>query len=278
MKNILVLGSAGQVGGHLVEYIEENHPDRTIDTMDIVDSEWEDLRTYSGMLTGKVAAADVVVFLAFDVGGSTYLQNYQHSIRFLDNNVRIMENVFRAIQAEGKPVIFASSQMAEMNWSPYGVLKRLGEFYTEAVDGINVRFWNVYGVERDPSKWHVITDFIHMAHESGEIHMRTTGAEERQFLYAEDCSKALVTIVDRFDSLDRSQNYHITSGEWTSITEIANLVALLVGDIRVIPGQKKDTVQGIMNEPDPYINNFWLPETSLEDGIQKVIDWYRVEI
>ncbi len=50
--------------------------------------------------------------------------------------------------------------MSNMNYSSYGVLKKIGENLTESIGGITVRFWNIFGIERDPNKTHVITDFI----------------------------------------------------------------------------------------------------------------------
>ena len=44
-------------------------------------------------------------------------------------------------------------------------------------------------------KAHVITDFIRKGFETGVIDMMTDGTEERQFLYAEDCCKALKIIM-----------------------------------------------------------------------------------
>ena len=38
--------------------------------------------------------------------------------------------------------------------------KKIGEIYSESLNGIIVKFWNVYGIEKDKNKSHVITDFI----------------------------------------------------------------------------------------------------------------------
>jgi len=45
--------------------------------------------------------------------------------------------------------------MSNMSYSPYGVLKRVGELYTQTLNGLTVKFWNVYGVENDREKSHV---------------------------------------------------------------------------------------------------------------------------
>ena len=63
-----------------------------------------------------------------------------------------MANAFGLIEKYKKPFVFASSQMSNMSYSPYGVLKRVGELYTKSLGGLIVKFWNVYGIEKDMTK------------------------------------------------------------------------------------------------------------------------------
>ena len=74
-----------------------------------------------------------VFFLAFDVGGSRYLKKYQHTFDFINNNTHLMAQAFDALNKYNKPFVFASSQMSNMSYSPYGVLKRVGELYTKSL-------------------------------------------------------------------------------------------------------------------------------------------------
>ena len=117
-------------------------------------------------------------FLAFDVGGSRYLKKYQHTFDFINNNARLMVNVFDLLKKYRKKFVFASSQMSNMSHSPYGVMKRVGEMYTQNLNGRIVKFWNVYGIEKDLEKSHVITDFIRKGFEEGKFEMMTDGTEE----------------------------------------------------------------------------------------------------
>ena len=221
--------------------------------------------------------SDFVFFLAFDVGGSHYLKKYQHTFKFIDNNTRMMTNVFGHLSDYKKPFVFASSQMSNMSYSPYGVMKRVGELYTKSLGGLIVKFWNVYGIEKDMEKAHVITDFIHKGFESGVINMMTDGTEAREFLYAEDCCEALEKIMEEYSNLSSDDELHITTGVYTSILEIAQEIRKLFNDIgkevEVIPSEKKDEVQkDARNEPDPFIKKFWQPKTSVKDGLKKVFE------
>ena len=116
-----------------------------------------------------IKQADFVFFLAFDVGGSRYLKKYQNTFDFINNNTRLMANVFGLLEKYNKRFVFASSQMSNMSYSPYGVMKRVGELYTTSLKGLTVKFWNVYGIEKDMDKAHVITDFIKKGFEEGDL-------------------------------------------------------------------------------------------------------------
>ena len=98
-----------------------------------------------------IKRADFVHFLAFDVGGSTYLAKYQNTFDFIHNNMKLMTNTFELLREYNKPFIFASSQMSNMSFSIYG-LKAMGERYARVLGGLTVKFWNVYGIEHDPEK------------------------------------------------------------------------------------------------------------------------------
>jgi len=267
----LVLGSSGQIGGHLTEFLR-SRGEIAIEH-DLVNSPDQDLRKPSAELLEKMQQSDLVMFLAFDVGGARYLKTYQHTYEFVSNNVKIMDNVFDGLRQTRKPFIFASSQMSNMSYSSYGVLKALGEYYTKGLNGLIVKFWNVYGVEKDPEKWHAITDFIRKGQNQGKIEMLTDGQEKRQFLYADDCCEALFMLAqpEFYASVSREANLHITCFEWVTILDVAKIVGESLG-VSVIPGRSADMVQrDLRNEPDRFILRHWQPKTSLRQGISRVI-------
>lgn len=263
----LVLGSAGQIGLELCEFLRKKGED--VVEFDIASDKSQDLRVQD-ILEDYIQDCDFVMFLAFDVGGSRYLKKYQHTYDFIENNTKLTLFTFETIKKYNKPFIFASSQMANMSYSPYGVCKSLGEIFSTALNGLTVKFWNVYGPEHDLEKSHVITDFIIKA-KQGKIEMMTDGTEERQFLHAEDCSNCLHILSKKYNEIDRTKNLHITNFEWNTIIEIAEIIQQAI-PCEIKPSEEKDTVQlNKRNEPDPYILNFWKPEISLREGINKII-------
>ena len=207
---VSVLGSSGQIGAYLTEYLrDKGHEVIEIDknlgpqhNLTAIPNEFVEI---------QIKRSDFVFVLAFDVGGSRYLKKYQHTFDFVNNNTRMMANVFTMLEKHKKRFVFASSQMSNMSYSPYGVLKRVGELYTATLKGLTVKFWNVYGIEKDMDKAHVITDFIRKGFEEKEFDMLTDGTEERQFLYAEDCCEALEAVMENYTDFKPEDPLHITS-------------------------------------------------------------------
>ena len=273
---ITVLGSSGQIGAYLTKYLRDKGHE--VSEFDVVNGEDQDLtKIPNPLLMREIRMSDFVFFLAFDVGGSRYLKKYQHSFDFINNNSRLITNVFGLLGEYNKRFVFASSQMSNMSYSPYGVMKRVGELYTTALKGLTVKFWNVYGVEHDEEKSHVITDFIRKGFEEGDFEMMTDGTEERQFLYAEDCCEALETIMENYTDFKPEDPLHITSFHQSSIKEVAQIIMgqfnKIGKPVKISPGLAKDSVQlDKRNEADNYIMGWWLPKTNLQDGIAKVFE------
>jgi len=273
---ITVLGSSGQIGAYLSEYLSKKG--HIVREFDIVNGEHQDMTHIPNVyLRNAIMESDFVFFLAFDVGGSRYLKKYQNTFDFVNNNTRLMANAFGLLQKYDKPFVFASSQMSNMSYSPYGTLKRVGELYTESLGGLIVKFWNVYGIEKDHDKAHVITDFIRKGFEEGDFEMMTDGEEVRQFLYAEDCCEGLEAVMKNYDNFYSDDPLHITNFDYTSIREVAIIIEnefKLIGlPINILPGEASDSVQlDKRNEADRFIEKYWSPKTDLETGIAKVFD------
>tara|TARA_Y100000591_G_scaffold265219_1_gene238729 strand:- start:1266 stop:2120 length:855 start_codon:yes stop_codon:yes gene_type:complete len=271
---ITVLGSSGQIGAYLTEYLRKK--DHDVREFDVVNSKDQDMRTIPNPdLHARIMTSEFVFFLAFDVGGSRYLKKYQHTFDFVNNNARLMVNAFDYLKRYEIPFVFASSQMSNMSYSPYGTLKRVGELYTETLGGLIVKFWNVYGIEKDHDKAHVITDFIRKGFEEGDFQMITDGKEERQFLYAEDCCEGLEAVMENYKELKSTDPLHITNFDYTSILDVARIIEKefksIGKTVNISPSESKDSVQlDKRNEADRFIEKYWSPKTNLETGISKV--------
>ena len=271
---VAVLGSSGQIGAYLTEYLTKKG--HLVREFDVVNGYHEDMTHIPNVfLRNVIMESDFVFFLAFDVGGSRYLKKYQHTFDFINNNTRMMVNAFGLLEKYKKPFVFASSQMSNLSFSSYGILKNVGELYTKSLGGLVTKFWNVYGIEKDYEKSHVITDFIRKGFESGVIDMITDGQEEREFLYAQDCCDALETVMNNYKDFNSDDELHVTSFSSIKIIDIAQIIqqkfAMIGKKIDIKPSIDTDTVQqNSKNVASKYLTNWWKPTTSLDDGIAKV--------
>jgi nucleoside-diphosphate-sugar epimerase len=266
---ILLLGSSGQIGSHLSLYLKNKKYD--VINFDISENEGCDLRI-KNVLDDIIKDVDFVLFMAFDVGGAKYLKDKQNTFEFIDNNVNIMTNTFNTIKKYKKNFIFASSQMSSILDSSYGNLKRIGEFYTESLSGVFVRFWNVYGYEHHNDKSHVITDFIDMAKNKNEIVITGDGSDERQFLYVKDCCECLEFIMINYNTFKQENGIDISSFKWNTVMDLAKIISSNFNNCNIqttfqqngVPDREKET-------PNNFILKFWQPKTSIEDGIKEII-------
>ena len=271
---VAVLGSSGQIGAYLTEYLRNKG--HHVTEFDKTNASWQDMTTIpNSALRSVISQSDFVFFLAFDVGGSRYLKKYQDTFNFIDNNTRLLASGFEYLNEYKTPFVFASSQMSNLSFSSYGILKNVGELYTKSLGGLVTKFWNVYGIEKDYEKSHVITDFIRKGFESGVIDMITDGQEEREFLYAQDCCEALETVMNNYNDFKSNDELHVTSFISIKIIDIANIIKqkfeMIGKNVVVKPSIDTDTVQqNSKNVASKYLTNWWKPTTSLEDGIAKV--------
>jgi nucleoside-diphosphate-sugar epimerase len=221
-----------------------------------------------------IKESDFCYFLAFDVGGSKYLNLMQKNYMFIANNLQIMNNVFSLLYEQKTPFVFASSQMSNMVNSNYGLLKLIGERITESLSGVSATFWNIYGKETEPEKFHVINDFIRMAVQTDKINLLTNGNEYRDFLHTSDCSYALAVILEKYEEFINIRNIDISSFKWTKILDVAHIISEISG-ATVIPGLANDSTHDQrLREPNPFLLDFWAPKINLEDGIRDLFGYY----
>jgi nucleoside-diphosphate-sugar epimerase len=258
---VLVLGSNGVIGSTFARIAREKK--HHVTEWDITLSPEHDLRIPCSLYF-ILKEVDFVAFFAFDVGGSKYPTE---SAEYISNNMRLLENTFSELKRSGVPFIHTTSQMSNMDHNPYGPLKRIAEFYTEYLGGVNIKVWNVYGPEHVSEKSHAIADFIHQARTTGVIRMCTTGEETRQFLHTTDFAEAACHIMENYDEF-KGHMIDISSYEWVSIRSVADIIAD-VFRAGVIPGTVESTFQTKVNEPRPdfLLRSGWKPKISLKDGI-----------
>jgi GDP-L-fucose synthase len=168
--------------------------------------------------------------------------------------------------------------------APYGVAKKTllvgAQAYREQY-GLNTVFLlpaNLYGPGDNfhETNAHVIADLIRkMVDRPSEVVLWGDGSPTREFLYVDDCVSALLLAAERYDG---PEPVNIGTGSEISIRELAGLIAELTGFEGEItwdsskpngqPRRKLDTTRA------KELFGFEA-RTSLRDGLERTIAWYR---
>jgi UDP-glucuronate 4-epimerase len=165
--------------------------------------------------------------------------------------------------------------------SPYAASKKSAEVtcYTyHYLYGINVtvfRYFTVYGPAGRPDM--SIFRFIKLIDEGKPIPIYGDGTQRRDFTYVEDIAEGTVRglDIDGFNTINLGSNHPYSLNELISLIE-KGLGKKAVRDLK--PFQKTDifATWADISNAENLLN--WRPETTLEQGIKKTVDWYKKNI
>jgi nucleoside-diphosphate-sugar epimerase len=309
-KHILVTGGTGFIGSALVRaLVERGELVRTFDNDSRGSSknisDLKSVEVVRGDIRERVEVQkacrgmDVVCHLAAINGTENF---YNRPGLVLEVGVKGIVNVLDAVKEEnvGELFVMSTSEVYQSARIPtdetaplivpdpknprysYGASKIISEILALHTSSARrtciVRPHNVYGPCMGFE--HVIPQFIErlMAHsdQSGiaAFPIQGTGDETRAFCFIDDFVKGFLCVLDRGES---GEIYHIGIEEETSVHELAELIARLLGKtIRVTPTPLS---QGSTPRRCPNIEKIrrlgFRPTTSLETGLNQTIPWYR---
>jgi GDP-L-fucose synthase len=249
--------------------------------------------------------SDIVIHLAAVVGGIG--ANRDNPGKFLYDNltmgVHLMEHARRAgvekfvsigticSYPKFTPVPFHENDLwngyPEETNAPYGLAKKMllvqGQAYRVQY-GMNVIHLlpvNLYGPwdNFDPKSSHVIPALILKCQEAldsgaDEITCWGDGSPTREFLYVEDCARAIVAATQRYDS---AEPVNIGAGFEISIKELATLIAELMGfEGHIVWDSDKPNGQPrrCLNVERASAFGF-RATTQFREGLEKTIAWFR---
>jgi len=301
-KKIIVTGGAGFLGKFVVKKLEEKN------CADIFAPKIEeyDLRNLSAIKKMyKAAKADVVIHLAAVVGGIGANRENPGSF-FYDNlimGVQLMEqarlNNIEKFVAIGTvcaypkfaPIPFKEEDLwngyPEETNAPYGLAKKMLLVQSQAYRqqyGFNSIFLlpvNLYGPgdNFDPKSSHVIPALIKKFYDAkisghDEVIVWGTGKATREFLYVEDCAKAIVLATERYDKPDP---INIGAGFEISIKDLAEKIKQIIGfngeivwDTTKPDGQPRRCLDTSKARKEFGFR----AKTNFDEGLRKTIKWY----
>lgn len=167
-------------------------------------------------------------------------------------------------------------------FSPYGINKKLGEYYCKKwnelyhLDTTCFRFSNVYGPKQaNEGEGGVISIFTNKILNNEALVIYGDGTQTRDFIYVEDVAEAIFRSV----LSDVSGVMNLSTNTETSINQLVeyfkemdNLPEIVykperIGDIKF---SRLDN-QRVKKEVD------WTPKYSLEEGLKRTFEWFAAE-
>jgi GDP-L-fucose synthase len=172
--------------------------------------------------------------------------------------------------------------------APYGIAKKMllvqGQAYRQeyGLNAIHLLPVNLYGPHDnfDPASSHVIPALIRkfteaVGTDAREVVIWGTGNATREFLFVEDCARAIVQATHSYDS---PEPVNIGAGFEISIRELAELIAQLCGfEGRLVFDRTKPDGQprrslAVNRARDRF---GFHATTDFHSGLKRTIDWYR---
>ena len=284
MNKILVTGGLGFIGQYVVG--ELNRRDIGSIPFDRVGEKYEnygftgDIKDREA-ITDAITKVDGVIHLAGLLGTQEGVRRAQD---YVDANITGSLNVFEAMRKYNKPGVFISVGNSWMN-NPYSISKSAAErfalMYNEEFGTkiAIVRGLNAYGPgQKDYPVRKIIPSFVNRALAGDDIEIYGDGWQVMDMIYVEDLARILVNaLVEDHGVYDEVIN--AGSGLRTSVNEIANRVSYLVGrdtQVSYLPMRPGEPEKSEVLADTRLLQKLeWMPEVSLNDGLNRTIEWAR---
>lgn len=188
----------------------------------------------------------------------------------------------------GDPLVHPQVEWYWGNVNPNGVrscydeAKRFGEAMcmtyvrTKGVDVRIARIFNTYGPRMDVNDGRVISNFIVQSLKNEPITLYGTGEQTRSFCYVADLVKGLWAFAST--SLKVGEVINLGNPHEMTIAEIANKIKLATESTSPLIKQSIELDDPLKRKPDISKAKElldWEPNISLEEGLQKTIEYFK---
>ena len=256
---VLVTGGAGFIGSHLVEaLLKRGRTVRVVDNLatghrsnldhldgyewvegDLLD--WEDCR----------AACEGVSQVLHEAAVPSVPRSVEDPLGSFGSGPAVTMNLLEAARRAGvERVVFAASSSAYGDTeelpkheamlpnplSPYAAGKLAGEHYirvyarTMGLDGVSLRYFNVFGPRQDPSSPYsgVISLFNKLMSQGTRPIIHGDGGQTRDFTYVENVVEANLLALDSEGPLG-GEVYNVGTGEQVSLLDLVKAINQILG-------------------------------------------------
>ena len=286
-KSALVIGANGMVGTALMKVLGRSKTYFKIKGVDIetdmtIKSNTEIIKDYDHIYhlagkkgspqTAKERPADYLPMLQFDANIIEAVGKYKPEWFLYTSSI----GVYPPMEVYEEDKVW--HEVPSENDKIPGYIKRMGELGCYAIratygyDNISiVRPANIYGPNDNFGKNSmVIPALIKKGHEDDVINVWGDGSPTRDFIYCEDVARGMLHMVEN----KVNDTVNLGSGEGVKISDIANTIGRHFDkEVKYDTTKPNGDMKRLMSMKRANDYGF-KPTTSLDDGIQKTIDWY----
>jgi GDP-L-fucose synthase len=286
-KSALVIGASGMVGTALMKVLGSSKTYFKIKGVDIetdmtIKSNTEIIKDYDHIYhlagkkgspqTAKERPADYLPMLQFDTNIIEAVGKYKPEWFLYTSSI----GVYPPMEVYEEDKVW--HKVPSENDKIPGYIKRMGELSCYAIRATHgyenisiVRPANIYGPNDNFGKNSmVIPALIKKGCEDDMINVWGDGSPIRDFIYCEDVAKGMLHMVE--NKVNHTVN--LGSGEGVKISDIANTIGRHFDkEVKYDKSKPNGDMKRLMSMK--RANDFgFTPKTSLNDGIQKTIEWY----
>ena len=286
-KSALVIGASGMVGTALMKVLGRSKKYFLIKGVDIetdmtIKSNTEIIKDYDHIYhlagkkgspqTAKERPADYLPMLQFDTNIIEAVGKYKPEWFLYTSSI----GVYPPMEVYEEDKVW--HEVPSENDKIPGYIKRMGELSCYAIRATHgyenisiVRPANIYGPNDNFGKNSmVIPALIKKGCEDDVINVWGDGSPTRDFIYCEDVALGMLHMVE--NKVNHTVN--LGSGEGVKISDIANTIGTHFDkEVKYDKSKPNGDMKRLMSMK--RANDFgFTPKTSLNDGIQKTIEWY----
>ena len=286
-KSALVIGASGMVGTALMKVLGRSKTYFKIKGVDIetdmtIKSNTEIIKDYDHIYhlagkkgspqTAKERPADYLPMLQFDANIIEAVGKYKPEWFLYTSSI----GVYPPMEVYEEDKVW--HEVPSENDKIPGYIKRMGELGCYAIratygyENISiVRPANIYGPNDNFGKNSmVIPALIKKGHEDDVINVWGDGSPTRDFIYCEDVARGMLHMVEN----KVNDTVNLGSGEGVKISDIANTIGRHFDkEVKYDTTKPNGDMKRLMSMKRANDYGF-KPTTTLDDGIQKTIDWY----
>ena len=301
---VFLTGGAGFLGSHISSVLlQSGHHVTILDNLSAGHRELVppgavflkgDLKNQA-RLPGWLAGHDVVIHLAAMVAVPT---SVQHPVEFAENNVvntvRLLESMR---QAGVRRIVFSSSATVYglprslplreddplgVQSNPYGATKVSAEAFVavyqrlHGFDSTILRYFNPYGPnELCQPETHLIPNVVAASLADEPVPIYWQGEQVRDYIYVEDLARAHVAVLGQTGL----SYFNVGSEKGVKVKEVLQTVTdLLDRPLRINDlGERPGDVPALYASSERLRKaTGWQAEVSLEEGLRRTIDFFRV--